>query len=101
MGSKIDSTEESALQEINWYLEVNKIGFTKTRTENWCLRVIKIGPIEESAPQKLNWYLEVNKIDFIKMRPKTKIWCLWVSKTDLTNEGTHQKGKQTKVRRRA
>merc|ERR1712055_529188 len=31
--SKIDSTEDSALQEINWYLEVNKIGFTKTRTE--------------------------------------------------------------------
>merc|ERR1712055_875089 len=26
--NKIDSIEESALQEINWYLEVNKIGFT-------------------------------------------------------------------------
>merc|ERR1712001_459744 len=31
--SKIDSIEESALQEIKWYLEVNKIDFIEMRTK--------------------------------------------------------------------
>merc|ERR1712055_1232408 len=72
--SKIDSTEESALQEINWYLEVNKIGFTKTRTE---IKLVPQGhrnrPHRRKRTAKLNWYLEVNKIDFTKRGQNEKL----------------------------
>merc|ERR1712141_449913 len=85
--SKIDSIEESALQEINWYLEVNKIGFTKNEDRN---QIGSSGSSKSTPSKKAHCKIKLvprgqqNRLHLNE--DKTKNWCLWVSKTDSIEE---------------